>query len=185
MQLSPFPCHLVPLRSKCSLHTASYLRGVNETGIWCWCLFLFSSWYFADNSVTPFTIMTGFELEERCSLPFGRNIYFLPHNFDSGSKGNVTLCSKETREIYFDSIFKENLALCLTLSDPTSDLVRQFEFSVVLRCRKTSDTVFVALFTHCWSLSDAFSHVVRTLANREGRLYSFCFSMIFSFKNVG
>jgi hypothetical protein len=32
----------------------------------------------------------------------------------------------------------------LTLSDPTSDLVRQYDFPVLLRCRKTSDTVFVA-----------------------------------------
>jgi hypothetical protein len=32
----------------------------------------------------------------------------------------------------------------LTLSDPMSDLVRQYAFPVPLRCRKTSDTVFVA-----------------------------------------
>jgi hypothetical protein len=32
----------------------------------------------------------------------------------------------------------------LTLSDPTSDLVRQYDFPVLLRCRKTSETVFVA-----------------------------------------
>jgi hypothetical protein len=32
----------------------------------------------------------------------------------------------------------------LTLSDPTSDLVRQYDFPVLLRCRKTYDTVFVA-----------------------------------------
>jgi hypothetical protein len=32
----------------------------------------------------------------------------------------------------------------LTLSDPTSELVRQYDFPVLLRCRKTSDTVFVA-----------------------------------------
>jgi hypothetical protein len=32
----------------------------------------------------------------------------------------------------------------LTLCDPTSDLVRQYDFPVLLRCRKTSDTVFVA-----------------------------------------
>jgi hypothetical protein len=32
----------------------------------------------------------------------------------------------------------------LTLSDPTLDLVRQYDFPVLLRCRKTSDTVFVA-----------------------------------------
>jgi hypothetical protein len=34
--------------------------------------------------------------------------------------------------------------MLLTLSDPTSDLVRQYDFPVLLRCRKTSDTVFVA-----------------------------------------
>jgi hypothetical protein len=32
----------------------------------------------------------------------------------------------------------------LALSDPTSDLVRQYDFPVPLRCRKTSDTIFVA-----------------------------------------
>jgi hypothetical protein len=32
----------------------------------------------------------------------------------------------------------------LTLSDPTSDLVRQYDFPVLLRCRKMYDTVFVA-----------------------------------------
>jgi hypothetical protein len=31
----------------------------------------------------------------------------------------------------------------LTLSDPTSDLVRKYDFPVLLRCRKTPDTVFV------------------------------------------
>jgi hypothetical protein len=36
------------------------------------------------------------------------------------------------------------LANTLTLSDPTSVLVRQCDFQVLLRCRKTSDTVFVA-----------------------------------------
>jgi hypothetical protein len=32
----------------------------------------------------------------------------------------------------------------LTLSDPTSDLVRQYDFPVLFRRRKTSETVFVA-----------------------------------------
>jgi hypothetical protein len=32
----------------------------------------------------------------------------------------------------------------LSLSDPTSNLVRQYYFPVPLQCRKTSDTVFVA-----------------------------------------
>jgi hypothetical protein len=39
----------------------------------------------------------------------------------------------------------------LSLSDPTSDLVRQYDFPVLFRCRKTSDTVFVAFVC---SLSD-------------------------------
>jgi hypothetical protein len=42
---------------------------------------------------------------------------------------------------------------CLTLSDPMSDLVRHYDFPV----------------------PDAFPHVVWTSANRELRLYSFCF----------
>jgi len=32
-------------------------------------------------------------------------------NFDSSFKVNLALCSKETRDIYFDSSFKVNLAL--------------------------------------------------------------------------
>jgi hypothetical protein len=62
---------------------------------------------------------------------------------------------------------EENMIIYrLTLSDPTSDLVRQFDFPVLLRCRKTSDTVFVAFVRPLSELSDAFPHVVRTLANR-------------------
>jgi hypothetical protein len=34
--------------------------------------------------------------------------------------------------------------IILTLSDPTSNLVRQYDFPVPLRCRKTSDAGFVA-----------------------------------------
>jgi hypothetical protein len=34
--------------------------------------------------------------------------------------------------------------LSLTFSDRTSNLVRQYDFPVPLRCRKTSDTAFVA-----------------------------------------
>jgi hypothetical protein len=65
----------------------------------------------------------------------------------------------------------------LTLSDPTSNLVRQYDFPVPLRCRKTSDTVLLRLFARCRNLSDGFPHVVRNLANRWRRLYSSCFSM--------
>ena len=53
----------------------------------------------------------------------------------------------------------------LTLSDPMSDLVRHYDFPVPLRCHKTSDT-FLLHPLRCRSLSDAFPHVVQTLANR-------------------
>jgi len=59
--------------------------------------------------------------------------------------------------------FLKNVAL--TLSDPTSDLVRNCDFPVPLQCRKTSDMTLLHPI-HCRSLSDAFSHLVRTLANR-------------------
>jgi hypothetical protein len=32
----------------------------------------------------------------------------------------------------------------LTLSDPTLNLIRHYDFPVPLRCQKTSDTIFVA-----------------------------------------
>jgi hypothetical protein len=57
-----------------------------------------------------------------------------------------------TCRVFFQNII--NLRYCLsswfyyrnilTLSDPTSNLVRQYDFPVPLRCRTTSDTVFVA-----------------------------------------
>jgi hypothetical protein len=54
----------------------------------------------------------------------------------------------------------------LTLSDPTSDLVRQYNFPVLLRCRKRSDTVFVAFVRPLSEPVRRFFYVVRTLANR-------------------
>jgi hypothetical protein len=45
----------------------------------------------------------------------------------------------------FSSILSDRF-LPLTLSDPTSNLVRQYDFPVLPRCRKTSDTVYVAFF---------------------------------------
>jgi hypothetical protein len=45
--------------------------------------------------------------------------------------------SKELWKLYWDS-------RRLTLSDPTSDLVRQYDFPVPLQCQKMSDTVSVA-----------------------------------------
>jgi hypothetical protein len=77
------------------------------------------------------------------------------------------------------------VSLALTLSDPTSNLVRQYDFPVPIQCRKTSDTVFVAF--------------VRPLSETVRRLFSFStefsqhlsqvvlfmFLHVFSFKTVG
>jgi hypothetical protein len=41
-------------------------------------------------------------------------------------------------------IIRRSINRNLTLPDPTSDLVRLYDFPVLLQCRKTSDTVFVA-----------------------------------------
>jgi hypothetical protein len=40
--------------------------------------------------------------------------------------------------------FRSVTYMSLTLSDPTPELVRQYDFPVLLRCQKTSDTAFVA-----------------------------------------
>jgi len=61
--------------------------------------------------------------------------------------------------------FCTEIHFCLTLSDPTSDLIRHNDFPVPLRCQKTSDTFLLRLL-RCRSLSDVFPHVVRALANR-------------------
>jgi hypothetical protein len=70
----------------------------------------------------------------------------------------------------------------LTLSDPTSNLVRQYDFPVPLRCRKTSDTVFVAFvrplsepvrrFSSC---STDFSQQIRETERVQPAL---CFSLL-------
>jgi hypothetical protein len=46
--------------------------------------------------------------------------------------------------ISLKTILKFTLKLTLTISNPTSNLVREYDFPVPLSCRKTSDTVFVA-----------------------------------------
>jgi hypothetical protein len=67
-------------------------------------------------------------------------------------KDRVLLVWADLRIFYVDSSIQNvsdqfmssiNLDL-LTLSDPTLNLFRQYNFPVPLRCRKMSDTVFVA-----------------------------------------
>jgi hypothetical protein len=74
----------------------------------------------------------------------------------------------------------------LNLSDPTSDLVRQYDFPVLLRCRKTSDTVFVAFVRPLSEPVRRFSSCSMDFSQQIAQVvYSFCISMFFSFKTVG
>jgi hypothetical protein len=73
----------------------------------------------------------------------------------------------------------------LTLSDPTSDHVRQYDFPVLFRCRKTSDTVF---FTFVSPLSEAvrsFSSCSTDFSQQIAQVVLFLFLYVFLFKTVG
>jgi hypothetical protein len=58
------------------------------------------------------------------------------------------------------------LAAELILSDPTLNFVRQYDFSVPLRCRKKSDTVFVTFVRPVSEPVRRFSSCSMALANR-------------------
>jgi hypothetical protein len=76
------------------------------------------------------------------------NYIYLGRSFMQNGKWNTsrvgtTLKSRaELKKIR--QVNKIHTRLYLNLSDPTSDVVRQYDFPVLLRYRKTSDTVFVA-----------------------------------------
>jgi hypothetical protein len=56
--------------------------------------------------------------------------------------------------------------LQLTLSDPTSNLSRQYDFPVPSDVVRRPTWFLLRLFARCRSLSGAFPHIIRTLANR-------------------
>jgi hypothetical protein len=58
--------------------------------------------------------------------------------------GPNIMCRNVGDKLVIDAKRHNRKTKTLTLSDPTSDLVRQYNVPVPLRCRKTSDTVFVA-----------------------------------------
>jgi hypothetical protein len=68
----------------------------------------------------------------------------------------------------------------LTLSDPTSDLVRQYDFSVPLRYRKTSDTVFVAFFRPLSEPVRRFSSCSTDFSQQIVQVLLFLFLHVFS-----
>jgi hypothetical protein len=56
--------------------------------------------------------------------------------------------------------------ICLTLSDPTSDLSDNVIFKFRSDVERRQTRFLLSLFARCRSLSDAFPRVERTLANR-------------------
>jgi hypothetical protein len=69
----------------------------------------------------------------------------------------------------------------LTLSDPTSDLVRQYDFPVLLRCRKTSDTVFVAFVRPLSEHVRRFSTCSTNFSQQIEQVVHFLFLYVFLF----
>jgi len=76
-------------------------------------------------------------------------------------------------------------ASSLTLSDPMSDLVRQYDFPVPLRCRKTSDMVFVAFVRLLSEPVRCFSSCSTGFSQQIAQVVLFLFLYVFSFKSVG
>jgi hypothetical protein len=74
--------------------------------------------------------------------------------------------------------------LVLTLSDPTLDLVWQYDFPGLLRCRKTSDTVFVAFIRPLSELVRRFSSCSTDFGQPTAQVVLFLFLYDFSFKTV-
>jgi hypothetical protein len=72
--------------------------------------------------------------------------------------------------------------LCgLTLSEPTSDLVRQYDFPVMFRCRKTSDTVFVAFVRPLSEPVRRFSSCSTDFSQHIAQVVLFLFLHVFLF----
>jgi hypothetical protein len=69
----------------------------------------------------------------------------------------------------------------LTLSDPTSNLVRQYDFPVSLRCRKTSDTVFVAFVRPLSEPLRPFSSCSTDFSQQIAQVVLFLFFYVFLF----
>jgi hypothetical protein len=71
----------------------------------------------------------------------------------------------------------------LTLSDPTSNLVRHYDFPVPLRCRKTSDTAFVAFVRPLSEPVRRFSSFSTDFSEQIAQVLLFLFLYVFLFYN--
>jgi hypothetical protein len=80
-----------------------------------------------------------------------------------------------------DAHTKKKKMIYLTLSDPTSDLVRQYDFPVPLRCRKTSNTVFVAFVRPLSEPVRRFSSCSADFSQQIAQVVLFLFLYVFLF----
>ena len=71
----------------------------------------------------------------------------------------------------------------LTLSDPMSGVVRKYDFPVPLRCRKTSDTVFVAFVRLLSEPIQHFSSCGMDFSQQIAQVVVFLFLYVFLFQN--
>jgi hypothetical protein len=83
--------------------------------------------------------------------------------------------------IHFIEIAVFVLRIYLTLSDPTSDLVWQYDFPVLLRCRKTSDMVFVAFVRPLSEPVRRFSSCSMDFSQQIAQVVLFLFLYVFLF----
>jgi hypothetical protein len=76
---------------------------------------------------------------------------------------------------------QNKFAITLTLSDPSSNLVREYDFPVPLRCRKTSDTIFVAFVCPLSEPVRRFSSCSTDFNQRVLQVVHFLFLYVFLF----
>jgi hypothetical protein len=77
----------------------------------------------------------------QCKGPISTTEEFL-NLCQDGTNASMCLGDYAEQQVHFRAI-RDN-TWHLTLSDPTSNLARQYDFPVLLWCQKMSDTVFVA-----------------------------------------
>jgi hypothetical protein len=68
----------------------------------------------------------------------------------------------------------------LTHPDPTSDLVQQYDFRVLFRCRKTSDTILVAFVRPLSEPVRRFSSCSTDFSQQIAQVVLFLFLHVFS-----
>jgi hypothetical protein len=91
-----------------------------------------------------------------------------------------------TQKMNFRGAFHVHLKMwtrLLTLSDPTSDLARQYDFPVSLQCQKTSDTVFVAFVRPLLEPVQRFSSCSTDFSQQIAQVVLFLILYVFLFYN--